>query len=116
MTPRISVNPNEVIYEEWDCPQMQAIHPYQAQQSDELSLDISDVVNVLKKTPDGILLPILLFFFNLYFVLRSYLCLPAPSLSVSQCMIVSGCICTNFYSFCSCLPTSCSFFRLLVYQ
>ncbi|CAG0902316.1 unnamed protein product [Darwinula stevensoni] len=53
MTPRISVNPNEVIYEEWDCPQMQAVHPYQAQQSDELSLDISDVVNVLKKTPDG---------------------------------------------------------------
>ncbi|CAG0924981.1 unnamed protein product [Notodromas monacha] len=53
VTPRRSSDPNEVIYEEWDCPQVQAIHPYTAQQPDELSLETSDVVNVFKKTADG---------------------------------------------------------------
>ncbi|RXG71356.1 Rho guanine nucleotide exchange factor 26, partial [Armadillidium vulgare] len=103
VTPRTSDNPDERIYEEWDCPQasitlgvpvlhsadklggssgdnlwvpfhsadnmgsfalqlltnlflphqVQAIHAYTAQQPDELSLKISDVFNVLKKTPDG---------------------------------------------------------------
>ena len=33
---------------------MHAIHDYQAQQSDELSLVPGDVVNVLRKLPDGI--------------------------------------------------------------
>ena len=36
-----------------DCPQVQALHDYQAQQSDELSLVPGDVVNVLRKLPDG---------------------------------------------------------------
>ncbi|XP_068246928.1 serine-rich adhesin for platelets isoform X2 [Palaemon carinicauda] len=53
VTPRTSENPDERIYEEWDCPQVQAIHPYVAKESDELSLEVSDVVNVLKKMSDG---------------------------------------------------------------
>jgi hypothetical protein len=36
-----------------DCPQVHALHDYQAQQSDELSLVPGDVVNVLRKLPDG---------------------------------------------------------------
>ncbi|XP_042879261.1 uncharacterized protein LOC122257816 isoform X3 [Penaeus japonicus] len=52
VTPRSSDNPDERIYEEWDCPQVQAIHPYVAKQPDELSLEVSDVVNVLKKMAD----------------------------------------------------------------
>ena len=36
-----------------DCPQVHALHNYQAQQSDELSLVPGDVVNVLRKLPDG---------------------------------------------------------------
>lgn len=53
VTPPISENPDEKIYEEWDCPQVQCIYPYFAQQPDELSLEESDVVNVLRKMPDG---------------------------------------------------------------
>lgn len=37
----------------WDCPQVRSEHPYVAQQPDELSLDVGDVVNVLRKTKDG---------------------------------------------------------------
>lgn len=36
-----------------DCPQVNVIHNYQAQQSDELSLVPGDVVNVLRKLTDG---------------------------------------------------------------
>ena len=36
-----------------DCPQVQAIHPYIAQQSDELTLMEGDVISVLRKLPDG---------------------------------------------------------------
>merc|ERR1739842_268144 len=53
VTPRQSENPDERIYEEWDCPQVQAIHQYEAKQPDELSLEVTDVVNVLKKMADG---------------------------------------------------------------
>ncbi|XP_045117312.1 rho guanine nucleotide exchange factor 16-like isoform X2 [Portunus trituberculatus] len=53
VTPRSSDNPDERIYEEWDCPQVQAIHPYVGKQADELSLEVSDVVNVLKKMSDA---------------------------------------------------------------
>jgi neuronal guanine nucleotide exchange factor len=46
-------NPEERVYESWDCPQVQALHAYVGQQPDELSLDVADVVNVLRKLPDG---------------------------------------------------------------
>lgn len=36
-----------------DCPQVNALHNYTAQQPDELSLYEGDVINVLKKLPDG---------------------------------------------------------------
>jgi len=36
-----------------DCPQVQCITPYVAQEPDELTLDESDVVNVFKKLDDG---------------------------------------------------------------
>ncbi|KAK6176851.1 hypothetical protein SNE40_015072 [Patella caerulea] len=41
------------VYEEWDCPQVQCIKKYVARESDELSLEVADVVNVLKKSKDG---------------------------------------------------------------
>lgn len=53
MTPKQSLNPNESIYEEWDCPQVIAIYEFTSAQPDELSLCIGDVVNVLKKMKDG---------------------------------------------------------------
>ena len=36
-----------------DCPQVNALYNYSAQQPDELSLYEGDVINVLKKLPDG---------------------------------------------------------------
>ncbi|XP_053687794.1 rho guanine nucleotide exchange factor 5-like [Sabethes cyaneus] len=51
--PLASENPDEKIYEQWDCPQVIAVHPYQALQPDELGLDIKDVVNVHRKMADG---------------------------------------------------------------
>ena len=36
-----------------DCPQVQAIHQYTAEQPDELSLEESDVINVHRKMTDG---------------------------------------------------------------
>ncbi|XP_065082077.1 uncharacterized protein Exn [Ochlerotatus camptorhynchus] len=51
--PLSSENPDEKIYEQWDCPQVVAIHPYHALQPDELDLDITDVVNVHRKMADG---------------------------------------------------------------
>lgn len=45
-----------------DCPQVNALHNYTAQQPDELSLYEGDVINVLKKLPDGKLAHILVNF------------------------------------------------------
>ncbi|KAM8805019.1 LOW QUALITY PROTEIN: ephexin-1 [Eudromia elegans] len=36
-----------------DCPQIQCVHPYMAQEPDELSLELADVLNILDKTDDG---------------------------------------------------------------
>ena len=36
-----------------DCPQVQCVKAYVAQEPDELTLDESDVVNVFKKLDDG---------------------------------------------------------------
>uniref|UniRef100_A0A8C1WYF3 Rho guanine nucleotide exchange factor (GEF) 15 n=1 Tax=Cyprinus carpio TaxID=7962 RepID=A0A8C1WYF3_CYPCA len=43
----------EKIYEDWDCPQVQCVSQYVATQADELSLEPSDVINVLRKTIEG---------------------------------------------------------------
>ncbi|EAT36215.1 AAEL011695-PA [Aedes aegypti] len=48
-----SENPDEKIYEQWDCPQVVAIHPYQPLQPDALDLDITEVVNVHSKMAEG---------------------------------------------------------------
>lgn len=53
VTPKLSENPDESIYEEWDCPQVIALYEFTSTQPDELSLCIGDVVNVLKKMSDG---------------------------------------------------------------
>lgn len=50
--PILSENPYETLYEQWDCPQVIAKHAYQALEPDELTLDIGDVVNVLRKMKD----------------------------------------------------------------
>ncbi|KAH0626252.1 hypothetical protein JD844_001135 [Phrynosoma platyrhinos] len=46
-------NKQETIYEDWDCPQVQCTETYTATQADELSLEPTDIVNVLRKTNEG---------------------------------------------------------------
>lgn len=53
LSPILSTNPMESVYEAWDCPQMITIYEFTAAQPDELSLSIGDMVNVLRKIPDG---------------------------------------------------------------
>ncbi|XP_077551485.1 ephexin isoform X3 [Haemaphysalis longicornis] len=53
LTPMVSSDPDERIYEEWDCPQVQCRHAYVPQQPDELALEEADVVNVFRKMSDG---------------------------------------------------------------
>uniref|UniRef100_A0A2S2R034 Ephexin-1 n=1 Tax=Sipha flava TaxID=143950 RepID=A0A2S2R034_9HEMI len=53
MSPPISSNPDETLYNEWDCPQVYSEHPYTAVQPDELSLQSGDIVKVLTKMNDG---------------------------------------------------------------
>ncbi|KAF7384864.1 hypothetical protein HZH66_011950 [Vespula vulgaris] len=43
----------ETLYEAWDCPQVMALYSYSPNQSDELSLQPGDVINVLRKMTDG---------------------------------------------------------------
>ncbi|KAK0160677.1 hypothetical protein PV328_008062 [Microctonus aethiopoides] len=43
----------ETLYETWDCPQVMALYSYTPCQPDELSLQPGDVINVLRKLPDG---------------------------------------------------------------
>lgn len=52
-SPPKSENPDETLYECWDCPQVTALHNYNACQPDELSLSRGDVINVLRKMTDG---------------------------------------------------------------
>uniref|UniRef100_A0A8D8XWS4 Rho guanine nucleotide exchange factor 26 n=1 Tax=Cacopsylla melanoneura TaxID=428564 RepID=A0A8D8XWS4_9HEMI len=51
--PPASSNPEETLYEQWDCPQVAVNHSYTAQQPDELNLQQGDVINVLRKMSDG---------------------------------------------------------------
>ena len=53
VTPKIQKTETETVYETWDCPQVQAVHPYTAQQPDEITLHVGDVMKVLRKVPDG---------------------------------------------------------------
>eukprot|EP00794_Sanderia_malayensis_P015273 gene15273-16849_t len=51
--PKQKAEDGEKIYEEWDCPQVRAIHSYQSDQPDELTLREGEVIKVLRKLPDG---------------------------------------------------------------
>ncbi|XP_072315157.1 rho guanine nucleotide exchange factor 15 [Eucyclogobius newberryi] len=44
---------SEVIYEDWDCPQVQCVEQYVAQQADEISLEPTEIINVVKKGSEG---------------------------------------------------------------
>ncbi|XP_053321159.1 rho guanine nucleotide exchange factor 15-like [Spea bombifrons] len=44
---------SDTIYEDWDCPQVHCIEPYIPVQTDELSLEPADIINVLRKSPEG---------------------------------------------------------------
>lgn len=46
-------NPEEKIYADWDCPQAVAVHRYSPGQEDELPLEKGDLINILRKMPDG---------------------------------------------------------------
>ncbi|CAG9801555.1 unnamed protein product [Chironomus riparius] len=50
--PPTSENPYETLYEQWDCPQVIVKHAYQALEPDELTLDVGEAVNVLRKMKD----------------------------------------------------------------
>ncbi|KAK3559220.1 hypothetical protein QTP86_005470 [Hemibagrus guttatus] len=43
----------EVIYEDWDCPQVQCVERYVATQADELNLEPPEIINVVRKTNEG---------------------------------------------------------------
>ncbi|XP_075441166.1 rho guanine nucleotide exchange factor 15-like isoform X3 [Ascaphus truei] len=43
----------DTIYEDWDCPQVQCVDMYTPAQTDELSLEPADIINVLRKTSEG---------------------------------------------------------------
>ncbi|KAK5875858.1 hypothetical protein CesoFtcFv8_026896 [Champsocephalus esox] len=45
---------DEVIYEDWDCPQVQCVEQYVAQQADELTLEPTEIINVIRKTNEGL--------------------------------------------------------------
>ncbi|CAI4227485.1 unnamed protein product [Auanema sp. JU1783] len=51
--PPTSSNPEEKVYPEWDCPQCIVVHPYAKSQDDELNLQVGDMINILRKMPDG---------------------------------------------------------------
>lgn len=53
VTPQTSENPEEKIYEEWDCPLVEAIKPFVARESDELALEQGEKANVLRKLSDS---------------------------------------------------------------
>ncbi|KAM7357149.1 ephexin isoform 1-T3 [Cochliomyia hominivorax] len=53
MRPPEAENPGEKLYESWDCPQVIAKHAYENNEPDVLNLDVGDVVNVIRKLPDG---------------------------------------------------------------
>ncbi|XP_065187700.1 rho guanine nucleotide exchange factor 5-like isoform X2 [Sycon ciliatum] len=53
LSPNKEEDGDERIYEAWDCPEGMAIHPYMAQQPDELSMEPGDIISVLKKMKDG---------------------------------------------------------------
>ena len=40
-------------FPEWDCPQVRVVKPYTAQNSDELTLKVGDLVKIVKQGDDG---------------------------------------------------------------
>uniref|UniRef100_A0A3Q1J812 Uncharacterized protein n=2 Tax=Anabas testudineus TaxID=64144 RepID=A0A3Q1J812_ANATE len=52
-TTSLDTEEDEVIYEDWDCPQVQCVEQYIAQQADELNLEPTDIINIIRKTNEG---------------------------------------------------------------
>jgi len=53
VTPAASQVEGEKIYEDWDCPKVEAVSGHKPSQEDELTLSRGENANVLKKTSDG---------------------------------------------------------------
>ena len=53
LTPVMSEVAGERIYEQWDCPRVQAVSQHRPGHREELSVQAGDTANVLKKTKDG---------------------------------------------------------------
>ena len=53
LTPVSSLVPGETIYEQWDCPRVEAVTHHQPCQADGVELQPGEADNVLKKTKDG---------------------------------------------------------------
>ena len=53
VTPPSASNPSEKIYEDWDCPLIEAVAPFAAKDTDEVALQKGDKANVLRKLSDS---------------------------------------------------------------
>ena len=53
LSPVTSEVPGETIYEQWDCPRVQAVSQHRPGRSEELEVEPGERANVLKKTKDG---------------------------------------------------------------
>ncbi len=45
--------PEEAVYADWDCPQVEVLYAYTAHEEDEMTLEQGELINVLRKMPDG---------------------------------------------------------------
>ncbi|GJQ82198.1 hypothetical protein Trydic_g15767 [Trypoxylus dichotomus] len=53
LAPAKSENPDETLYERWDCPQVTVIYDYSSRQPDELNITKGDIIHVVRKMSDG---------------------------------------------------------------
>ncbi|KAI4461301.1 guanine nucleotide exchange factor [Holotrichia oblita] len=53
LAPAKSDDPDETLYERWDCPQVTVIYNYNSHQPDELNIAKGDIIYVVRKMSDG---------------------------------------------------------------
>lgn len=53
LAPVKSEDPDETLYERWDCPQVTVIYDYNSHQPDELNITKGDIIYVVRKMSDG---------------------------------------------------------------
>lgn len=53
LSPAKLEDPDETLYERWDCPQVTVVYNYESQQPDELNITKGDIIYVVRKMSDG---------------------------------------------------------------